>query len=453
MKESIGTKIVKFEDERTTLTLPKCKLVVIDGPDKGKEFIMDKGVVQVGSKQDNDFNLNDETVSRYHLEIHKQKDTYLVKDLDSTNGTFIDGIKIKEAFVASGSIIKVGKTEIKFIPEDEKIEILPSKKTKFGDLIGSSLSMRKIFGVMEKIAPTDVTVVIEGDTGSGKELVARAIHQYSKRANKPFVVFDCSAVAENLIESELFGHEKGAFTGAHAQRQGAFELANGGTIFLDEIGELSLDLQPKLLRVLEQRCIKRVGGDKLIKIDVRIITATNRTLEVEVKKGRFREDLFFRISVVHVCLPSLKERKEDIPLLIDHFIELNNKSQNAKKIKSIDHTAREIFMNFSWPGNVRELKNAVDRAITFAQGDTILAQDLPDNIRFKVSVSDQEDIVNATPFRKAKDKWIENFEREYLINLLKRNGLNISQAAKEARIDRKSIQRLLRKYNIKARDL
>lgn len=452
-RREIKTKVVK-EEAVTTLTIPKCKLVVLEGADKGRELILNKTAINVGTKTNNDLVIIDETVSRNHFEIVKEKDGYIARDLTSTNGTFIDGVKIKEAFISSGSFIKVGKTKIKFLPEDERIEIFPSKKTRFGDLIGQSIEMRKIFSIMEKIAPTDVTVVVEGDTGAGKELVAQAIHSHSRRARKPFIVFDCSAVAQNLIESELFGHEKGAFTGAHATRQGAFELSNGGTIFLDEIGELSLDLQPKLLRALEQRSIKRVGGDKQLKVDVRVICATNRNLEEEVKEGRFREDLFFRIAVVHVYIPPLKERKDDIHMLIDHFVDLHNNSASGagKKIKGFEPVAKDILACFDWPGNVRELKNACDRAITFCQDDVVKVSDLPEHIRFKVSIDSQTDD-QSLPFREAKDKWLESFEREYLLKLLRRNKGNISQAAKEAKIDRKSIQRLLRKYDIKPKDV
>ncbi|MFH1729512.1 MAG: sigma 54-interacting transcriptional regulator [Pseudomonadota bacterium] len=458
--EPAGTKVVKFDEMPTTLTLHKCRLVVVEGISKGKSFILDKANIKIGSKKDCDLVLEDETISRVHCEIihkvYQDQRTYILRDHESTNGTFLNDIRVMEAFLHPGAVIKLGKTEIKFLPIDEKIEIFPSKKKKFGDIIGQHLSMRRIYGILEKISPTDVTVIIEGETGSGKEMVAEAIHKNSRRIKKPFIVFDCSAVADNLIESELFGHEKGAFTGAVSSRQGAFELANGGTIFLDEIGELNLDLQPKLLRALEQRTVKRVGGDRHTKVDVRVICATNRNLETEVKENRFREDLYFRLSVVSIRIPQLKERREDIALLAEHFVSRHNAKldEDQPKIAGIEPDALSILMNYNWPGNVRELKNAIERAITFCSSDRISVTDLPDNIRFKVSVEGPHvQIDESLPFKEAKDKWVESFEKEYLVNLLKRNNLNISKAAKEAHIDRKSIQRLLKKYNLNAKDL
>ena len=454
------TKVVKFDEMPTTLTLRKCRLVLVEGTNKGQELILDRALIKIGSKSDSDFRVEDETVSRVHCEIinrmQKDQQNFVLVDNQSTNGTFLNGTRIIEAFLTPGAVIKIGKTEIKFHPVDEKIEIYPSKKTKFGNIIGQHLSMRRIYGVLEKISPTDVTIIIEGETGSGKEMVAESIHKNSNRAKGPFIVFDCSAVADNLIESELFGHEKGAFTGAVSSRQGAFELANGGTIFLDEIGELNLELQPKLLRALEQRTIKRVGGDKHSKVDVRVIVATNRNLETEVKENRFREDLYYRLSVVSIRLPPLRERREDIALLIDIFIHQHNQKvgEGERSIAGIDPEASSILRNYSWPGNVRELKNAIERATAFCSSGKIELQDLPENIRFKVSVEGGSiEIDNSLPFKEAKDKWVESFEKEYLIKLLKTNHLNISKAAKEAEIDRKSIQRLLKKYNLIAKDL
>ncbi len=447
-----GTKIIRVDEAPTTLFLPKSKLVVIDGPDKGQEKTVDKGVLSIGTHPNNDLQISDETVSRFHAEIRKTKDGYLVIDKGSTNGTFLEGLRIKEAFLQKGSIIRVGKTRIKFTPLDEKVEILPSDKEKFGDLVGKSLAMRKIYGVLEKVAPTNVTVVITGETGTGKEVVARAIHEHSKRKTRPFIVFDCGAVAETLIESELFGHEKGSFTGATSTRQGAFELADGGTIFLDEIGELSMDLQPKLLRALESGEVKRVGADRPKKVNVRVICATNRNLKEEVKNGKFREDLYFRISVVQIYVPPLRKRKEDIPLLVNHFIKQINKRE-GKSIRGISDGALNLLKDYEWPGNVRELKNAIDRAVSLCEGNTIEVKDLPEYIKDGSLHLSRVSIAEHLPFKDAKERWIESFEKDYLIDLLRRNDLNISKAAKEAKIDRKSVQRLLKKYGINVKDL
>lgn len=450
------TKIIKSGEVPTTLTLPKCKLVVMEGDDTGLETTIDKGVIHIGTSERADMSLKDDTVSREHAEIQKTKEGYLLKDLGSTNGTFVGGLKVKEAFLATGTLIKVGKTKIKFTPKDEKLEIYPSKKTKFGDIVGKSLEMRRIFGILEKVAPTNISAVVIGETGTGKELIAKAIHSSSQRAKKPFVVFDCSAVAPTLVESELFGHEKGSFTGATTTRQGAFEIANGGTIFLDEIGEMNLDLQPKLLRALEQGEIKRVGADKPRYVDVRVVCATNRDLKEEVKKSRFREDLYFRISVVQVNLPPLRKRMDDLELLVKYFIDLNLKGgQEAKKtVTDIDEEAMRLLHDYSWPGNIRELKNAIDRAISFCEGTTITIKDMPEYLRERsVITGSHPKIDGQLPFKEAKERWVESFERDYLIDLLRKNDLNISKAAKEAGIDRKSVQRLLKKYNLNVKDL
>lgn len=441
------TKVIRWEEQATKLTLFKCKLTISNGENKGKEFVLSQPVIRVGTKKENEIVLKDETISREHFEIHQNKEGYLLKDSGSMNGTFINGMRVKEAFLTSGVQIRAGKTEMKFLPLDETFDIVPSKKTKYANLIGGNTLMRRIYTIIEKIAPTDVTCIIEGESGTGKELIAAAIHEKSKRVKRPFVVFDCSAVAENLIESELFGHEKGSFTGATGMRQGAFELADGGTIFLDEIGELTLDLQPKLLRVLESRTVKRVGGDRPINVDVRVVAATNRNLEAEVKKGNFREDLFYRLNVVPIHLPPLRKRKDDIPMLIEHFIEEYNKANPGKAIEGVHPGAMEIMASYDWPGNVRELRNTVSRIFSFMEGTKILIDDVPEKVRLPIAKAEL-DIREDLGFKDAKEQWVASFEKQYLAEILKKNNYNISAAAKEAGIDRKSVQRLIRKYDL-----
>src|SRR4029434_6633799 len=292
-----STQLLQVEEARDVISFRKCQLRVISGPDKDKRVDLERKPMRIGKKEDNDFALEDNTVSRYHLAIEQRGDSFVLKDLDSTNGTSINGLRVKEAYLSPGDVISLGNTEIEFIAFDEKIQIEPSTKTSLGDMVGKSKKMRQIFGILEKIAPSLATVIIQGETGTGKELVARAIHTHSLRKEKPFIVFDCSAVAPSLIESELFGHEKGSFTGAIKERKGAFEAANGGTVFLDEIGELTLDLQPKLLRALEQREIRRVGSNDSQRVDVRVVCATNRDLREELDAGRFRHDVYYRFSV------------------------------------------------------------------------------------------------------------------------------------------------------------
>jgi len=452
-----GTKVIRSGEQPTMLLIPRSKLVILDGKQNAREILIDKGTITIGSSDRCDLHIDDDTVSRNHAEIMKTRDGYLLRDLGSTNGTFVGGLKIKEAYLASGSVIKVGKTRMKFSPQDEKLEIYPSKKTKFGDIIGRSLEMRRIFGVLEKIAPTNVTIVISGETGTGKELVAKAIHQYSRRSRKPFIVFDCGAVAENLIESELFGHERGSFTGATTTRQGAFELADGGTIFLDEIGELSTDLQPKLLRVLESGEVKRVGADRPRHVDIRVVAATNRHLKEEVKRGNFREDLFFRLSVVQLHMPPLRKRTDDIPLLIRFFFDLARREASESvrnRVTGISEEAMRVLREYQWPGNIRELRNAIDRGINFCEEEEIQVAHLPDYLQERSIVTQAHPAMDGNlPFKDAKEKWIEAFERDYLVECLRRNNLNISKAAKQAGIDRKSVQRLLKKYNLTVKDI
>lgn len=443
------TKIIRWEEQPTKLILSKCKLTITNGPQVGKEFILTRPLIRVGTRKDMEIVLKDETMSREHFEIRQSKDGYSLHDHGSLNGVYINGIRVKEAFLTSGSVIRAGKTEMKFLPMDETFEVIPSKKSKFANLIGGSTAMRKVYTIIEKIAQTDVTVIVEGESGTGKELVASAIHEKSKRAKKPFVVFDCSAVAENLIESELFGHEKGSFTGATGLRHGAFELADSGTVFLDEIGELNIDMQPKLLRVLESRTVRRVGGDRPMPVDVRVVAATNRNLEAEVKKGNFREDLFYRLNVVPIYLPPLRKRKEDIPLIVDHFIELHNKENPDRPVEGITTGAMELMMSHEWPGNVRELRNTINRAISFMEGTQISPEDIPERVRIPIAKAEL-DIREDLGFKDAKEQWIASFEKQYLEELLKRNNFNISAAAKEAGIDRKSVQRLVRKYDLNA---
>ena len=316
----IGTQIQRSGGP-PTVNLRRCKLVVLKGPERGNEHVVSTDVIRVGKASENDLVITDETVSRVHCEIVRDAKGYLLRDLGSTNGTFLDGAEIREAYIRSGSVIAAGAAELKFTPFEERIEILPSEKERLGPMVARSMQMREIFGLIERIAPTDATVLIEGETGTGKDMIARTLHQLSRRAEGSFIVVDCGAVAGTLIESELFGHEKGAFTGATTTRQGAFELSSGGTVFLDELGELALDLQPKLLRVLEQRELRRVGGSRTLKVDLRIIAATRKDLRNEVEKGKFREDLYFRLNVVNIVAPSLRDRREDIPMLVENFLQ------------------------------------------------------------------------------------------------------------------------------------
>ncbi|HEX7600385.1 MAG TPA: sigma 54-interacting transcriptional regulator, partial [Polyangiaceae bacterium] len=304
----------------------------------------------IGKAPENDLVLSDDTVSRKHCELVREGSSVRVRDLESTNGVRVDGTRVKDAVLSPGAILKVGEVEIAVRPAEKRQDILPSEKSSFGPALGQSLAMRTIFGVLERIAPTEATVLLMGETGTGKDVLARAIVEHSSRKNGPFVVVDCGAVSYSLLESELFGHERGAFTGAVASRQGAFELADGGTLFLDEIGELPLDVQPKLLRVLETREFRRVGGNKPLKTDVRVIAATKRDLEREVRAGKFREDLYFRLAVVPLTVPPLRTRREDIPVLARSVLAAAAQGQEPLPITD---DALSALSAHDWPGNVR----------------------------------------------------------------------------------------------------
>lgn len=443
MDHLAGTRI-RREATPATVNLRKCKLVIVKGAQRGTEFVIASDVIRVGKAPDNDLVLGDETVSRVHFEIVRDAKGYLVRDLRSTNGTFLDSAEVKEAYLRAGSVIKAGESELKFTPFEERIEIHPSEQEALGDMVGKSPAMREIFGLIEKIAPTDATVLIEGETGTGKDMIARTLHQLSPRADKPFVVVDCGAVAGTLIESELFGHEKGAFTGAAATRQGAFEVASGGTVFLDELGELSLDLQPKLLRVLEQRELRRVGGGKTIKVDLRVIAATRKDLRSEVEKGKFREDLYFRVNVVPITAPALRERREDIPLLIESMLSKLAPHGGSQ----LSEASRAALMKHDWPGNVRELRNVIERALALGGDPGLMVAPLGARELDSLPHRDPFEFDPTLSFRDAKERWNEQFERRYLQWLINRADGNISKAARDADMDRKYLHKLLRKYNI-----
>jgi len=360
---------------------------------------------------------------------------------------------IEKPFKADRLRIVVEKS-LKFSTLQKQNKALTSelhKKYEFDNIIGKSQVMQNIFGMISRVAGGDSSVTITGASGTGKELVARSIHAHSRRHKKAFVPVNCGALPENLFESELFGYEKGAFTGANQRKYGLLEYANHGTFFLDEVCELSPALQVKLLRVLQERNIRRVGGNELIDIDVRIIAATNHNMEEAMQKGIIREDLYYRLNVISIQLPSLKERLEDIPILVDHFIREFSK-MTPKEIKGISDEAMRCLESYPWPGNVRELENTIERAVALAQDDWIQLKDLPDNMTCKeneVKPRVQLDI----PLKEAKENIVADFEREYLTKMLKRHNGNISKAAKDSQIDRRTFHRLINRYKINTNGL
>ncbi len=313
-------------------------------------------------------------------------------------------------------------------------------------IVGSNPKMKAIFERIKKVASTDANVLITGESGTGKELVARAIHMCSQRANGEFVPVDCVALPGPLLESELFGYEKGAFTGATHEKKGLFELAHRGTFFLDEIAELPIELQAKLLRVLQERQFRHLGGKELINVDIRVIAATNRDPLEAVKQGQLREDLYYRLNVVPIHLPPLRERREDIPLLVYHFLEKFSLRNGSGPMK-ISDDAMTLLLQYNWPGNVRELQNIVERMVSLASGDSITVDDLPEHIR-EHQQSDTMQNLTSLPLREARERWLEKFEKNYLIELLQECRGNISQVARRAGVNRMTIYRMLKKYNI-----
>ncbi len=420
------------------------RLVVLTGELRGREIEVMNDSITLGKSRTCDVVLPDDSVSRVHAEIRRDGESYRIVDKSSTNGSFIDQARVTDAFLKPGDVLGIGKVQIRFLPRDARAELLPSESERFGEVIGKSLAMRKIFGVLERVASTDVTILLEGETGTGKDLIARAVHQTSNRHEGPFVVVDCGAVAPNLIESELFGHEKGAFTGAHQRRQGAFELADKGTVFLDEIGELPKDLQPKLLRVLETHRLRRVGGTEEVDADIRVIAATHRQLRVQVEAGEFREDLYFRLAVVAATIPPLRERREDIPLLIEHF----SRRLPPGMWKPPDPEAMARLVGYDWPGNVRELRNVVERSAYLSPTGVI---DLITTGRKPTGTNEQVEFDPTLTFREQKERAVELFEEAYLAWLMQRAEGNISRAAREADMDRKYLHKLLRRYGIDAK--
>ncbi|WP_456369722.1 sigma-54-dependent transcriptional regulator [Thermodesulfatator atlanticus] len=319
----------------------------------------------------------------------------------------------------------------------------------YGEIVGKSKPMRQVFSLIEKVADTEATVLVLGESGTGKELVARAIHAASSRRDGPFVPVNCGAIPEELLESELFGHERGAFTGAVKTRIGRFELAHGGTIFLDEIAEMSPKLQVKLLRVLQDHAFERVGGTRSIKVDIRVIAATNKDLEKEVKEGRFREDLYYRLNVIPIKLPPLRERKEDIPLLIDHFLARFNR-QKKRNIKGITKEALSCLMGHNWPGNVRELENVVERMVILSNGEYLDLEDVPEYILEKVQGSCSPGVQDFDIPEEGiyLQQMVAEFEKSLIIKALEKTGWVKNRAAKLLHINRTTLIEKMKKQKI-----
>jgi DNA-binding NtrC family response regulator len=414
---------------------------VTEGPDRGRSIEGALEELGIGTADGNDLVLTDVTVSRHHVSITPTKRGHLVRDLGSTNGTAINGVAIERAYLKPNAVIAIGDSRLRFeaIGGDEAAPL--SSDSHWGNALGTSEAMRRIFAMLPRLAESDATILLEGETGTGKGLLASAIHEASPRAGGPFIVVDCGSIPPSLIESELFGHEKGAFTGATSARVGAFEAARGGTVFLDELGELPLDMQPKLLRALEERVVKRIGGNQQIKLDIRIIAATNRDLRSEINRGRFRSDVFYRLSTVRLRVPPLRERRDDIPLLLAHFYrQLSGAGDEPPAELIID------FARYDWPGNVRELRAAVERTVLL--GDPAVWREITDA---PVTPPPPRRAVEfAASFRAAKEQAVAEWEREYVRALIEAHGGNLSRAARAVRMDRNHLRELLLRHRIRA---
>ncbi|HUS66696.1 MAG TPA: sigma 54-interacting transcriptional regulator [Kofleriaceae bacterium] len=408
----------------------RLRLLVVSGPDRGQHMDLESGSYHVGQDPECALVLRDRKVSRRHLELEVRAEGVQVRDLGSRNGSFHEGARFTQITIGSGAVLKVGTTELKLVSADRSPPMLPSTEEAFGALVGRSLAMRQVFAVLQRVAPADAPVLVNGETGTGKEVCAEAIHARSSRAAGPFIVCDCAALAPSLVESELFGHVRGAFTGADASREGAFAQADGGTLFIDEIGELDLEAQPRLLRALDTHKVKPIGSTTYRSVDVRVIAATNRDLREEVKQHRFREDLFHRLSVLEVTLPPLRERKEDLPLLI--------RTLSGEPGLTIAPEAEALLLQHDWPGNVRELRNVVQRARSRSSGPVLEPEAL--------GLGDGGEV--PATFHAAKDRLIANWERAYVEGLLQRTRGNVSRAARVAGLDRVSLHRLIKKHAI-----
>ena len=413
----------------------------------------ERRLVFVGSAPDNDCVIEHPTVSRVHARLEFDGTGYLLRDLGSKNGTWVDGVRVREAFLPATARLRFGQSEWMFALDEGRVQVELTRAERLGRLLGRSPQMREIFALIPKVARASVPVLIEGESGTGKELVAEAIHQHSGRANKPLVIFDCSAVPPDLAESELFGHVRGAFSGAVATRPGVFEQAHGGTLFLDEIGELPLDLQPKLLRALEKGEFKPVGDQTRKVADVRVIAATNRQLDKEVEAGQFREDLYYRLAVIKMRLPALRQRPEDVPLLVEHFLA----TAGASDVQVGWETMKRLQQH-PWPGNVRELKNYVDRAVVLAEHGRLETRHLSTRGVKQASADaqiggDGERMQLAVdidmPFKDAKGQLLDVFETRYWSRLLEMTNGNISEAARRGGIHRKSLEYIVKKLDLR----
>jgi two-component system, NtrC family, nitrogen regulation response regulator GlnG len=411
----------------------RLRVEVVAGPDVGRVLALRHGRYTVGKSHSSDLVLADSEVSRRHLELRVEPFGVVVRDLESTNGSYHHGARFTEVMVGAGAVITIGNTKLAFVRDAPPGPFPPSTADRFGRMLGRSRPMRELFALLDRVSANSASVLIEAETGCGKELCAEAIHAASGRPGA-FAICDLGGMPRSLIESELFGHVRGAFTGATSDRVGAFEHAHRGTLFLDEVGELELELQPRLLRMLEEGTFRRVGESSYREVDVRVIAATNRDLPREVEAGSFRSDLYHRLAVLRVRIPPLRERKEDIPFLAEHLL-----GDSGRVLSS---SALALLEEHDWPGNVRELRNVIERGLALTQpGDAIqpshLGLDAPPPAAAELA-----------PYHEAKERLIEAWERAYVERVLAEAGGNISAGSRRVGLGRAYLYRLIRKYGL-----
>jgi len=423
--------------------LPNLRVVLT--PARGKKIEVALGVspLVIGSDPDCDILVDDPRVSRKHCEVRREGGAVIIRDLGSKNGTFIERVPIREAYLEPKLGVIIGDARLVLEASRGSARLELSRGVHFGSALGASVAMRVLFANLERAAETDETVVLLGESGTGKELLARGIHDVSRRKTGPFIVFDCSAVAPTLLEAELFGHVKGAFTGAVNAHPGVFEQAHGGTLFIDELGELPPELQPKLLRALEARQVRRIGATEWLHIDVRIVAATHRDLRARVASGQFREDLYYRLAVVEALIPPLRDRRDDIPLLVDHFLQ---GMSPRRSWADLPPNAPELLRAHDWPGNVRELRNTVARLILFPQSAATGAAPVSRPTAF--DGGSQGNALVGLPLKEAREVMVEQFERAYIKAKLGEHASNVSRAAEAMGVSRQLLHRLLERYGI-----
>jgi two-component system, NtrC family, response regulator GlrR len=412
----------------------------------------------LGSHAMNNVPLDDGTVSRFHCELSIEDGRVRVVDCGSRNGTWVEGVRVRDGYIRSADILTLGRTRVRVTIGGDDVVVPLSQKIRLHQMVGTSSAMRRVFHLLERYAQSDSTVLLQGETGTGKESSAEAVHEISPRRGSALIAVDCGSVNPALLESELFGHEEGAFAGAERRREGAFQRANGGTLFLDEIGELPLDLQPKLLRAMETKSVRRMGSDKVENVDVRLVVATHRDLKRAVNEGRFRADLFYRVAVLSVELPPLRDRLDDIPLLVDTLLhELRAPIDVVRRL-----TARaflERLKHMPWPGNIRELRTYVERALVLPNDDLEMSITAPGDVNVEAfsslpttHVTSGEDFMRAVqadePYASARERAIAAFERIYLEKLLQRHTI-VAGAARVAGMNRVYLHRLLRRHGLR----